>query len=386
MFLHVHARLGGGGVHYSILHFTPGRVNVMMKYGYFQVTRGRHCFEVSKLYVAYSGQSVLFRAPPRCLTMMSMSMPIFMATVVCLAAPAAPYRFSSSSPQLISPLGRPLFDAPPTADREKLEKDLADARTRLVEKPNDPDRIVWVGRRLGYLWRVNEAIEVFSSGISKHPDFAPLYRHRGHRYISVRRFDDAIRDLETAAKLIENRPNEIEQDGAPNSRNIPLTSTGFNVWYHLGVARYLKADYDGALAAFRECLKFTRGFDDNLVAVTDWMYMSLRRLKRDDEAKKVLEPIRPDMEMIENESYHRRCLLYKGAIGPDEVLDTNASDLDIATSGYGLGNWYLMNGDARRAREFFERVVAGPYWPAFGFIAAETDLIRLGSIQPASTP
>jgi tetratricopeptide (TPR) repeat protein len=313
--------------------------------------------------------------------MISMSISILVATAVCLAAPVAPFRFSRQ-PQLISPLGRPLFDAQP-ANREKLEKDLADARARLLEKPDDPERIVWVGRRLGYLWRMNEALDVFSDGLRKHPDYAPLYRHRGHRYISVRKFDDAIRDLETAAKLIEDRPDEIEQDGAPNSRNVPLTSTGFNVWYHLGVAKYLKADYEGALAAFRECLRFTRGFDDNLVAVTDWMYMCQRRLKRGDEAEKVLGPIRPDMEMIENESYHRRCLLYKGLVKPDEILNAKASDLDLATSGYGLGNWYLMIGDATRAREIFERVVAGPYWPAFGFIAAETDLSR---VSPATLP
>jgi hypothetical protein len=34
----------------------------------------------------------------------------------------------------------------------------------------------------------------------------------------------------------------------------------------------------------------------------------------------------------------------------------------------------------------FERVVAGPYWPAFGFIAAENDLVRLGSVPPAIAP
>lgn len=309
---------------------------------------------------------------------MSISTPVIIVTAFCCAATAAPYGFSPSLPQLISPLGRPLFGPPPTADRAKLENDLAEARARRAEKPDDPERIVWVGRRLGYLWRMNEAIDVFSDGIRQHPDYAPLYRHRGHRYISVRKFDDAIRDLEKAATLIENRPDEIEQDGAPNSRNIPLTSTNFNVWYHLGVAKYLKADYEGALAAFRECLKFTRGFDDNLVAVTDWMYMTLRRLKRDDEAVRVLEPIRPDMEMMENESYYRRCLMYKGVIKPDEILNATASDLDLATSGYGLGNWFMMNGDAPRAREIFERVIAGPYWPAFGFIAAEVDLVRMG--------
>lgn len=281
-------------------------------------------------------------------------------------------------PELTSPLGRPLFAAPPGADREKLEAALADARKNLAEKPDDPERIIWVGRRLGYLWRMHEAIEVFSDGIKKHPEYAALYRHRGHRYISIRKFDDAIRDLEKAAKLIEGKPDQIEQDGAPNSKNIPLTSLHFNVWYHLGVARYLKADNEGALAAFQKCRNFLGGHDDNLVAVTDWSYMTLMRLGRKDEATKLLEPITPEMVMIENAAYHRRCLLYKGLVRQDEFLSTDLEgDLNLATSGYGLGNWYIQSGIAQRGVEILERVVDGPYWPAFGYIAAETDLVRM---------
>jgi len=35
-----------------------------------------------------------------------------------------------------------------------------------------------------------------------------------------------------------------------------------------------------------------------------------------------------------------------------------------------------VNGDTRKAREIFERVVAGNAWQAFGWIAAEADLKR----------
>lgn len=278
----------------------------------------------------------------------------------------------------MSLIGRPLYASPPGADLSRLEADLVDARRRLKESPDNPDAIVWVGRRLGYLWRMNEAIAVFTDGIKQHPDYAPLYRHRGHRYISVRRFDEAVADLTKAAELIEGKPDPIEPDGAPNERNIPLTTLGFNVWYHLGVAKYCNGDFEGALAAFRETGRFTRSFIDNVVAGTDWTYMILRRLGRDEEAAAALEPIRPGMEMIENHAYYRRCLMYKGLIAPADLLDVqNASELDLATMGYGLGNWYLVNGEREKAIELFRRVTAGPYWPAFGFIAAEADLARL---------
>lgn len=125
-------------------------------------------------------------------------------------------------------------------------------------------------------------------------------------------------------------------------------------------------------------MKYTRKLDANIVAVTDWKYMTLRRLGRHDEAAKLPEPIRADMEIIENRAYHRRLLMYKGVLKPEDLLATEgASDLDPATSGYGVGHWHLCNGDRGKAKEIFARVVAGPYWPAFGFIAAEVELERM---------
>jgi len=270
-----------------------------------------------------------------------------------------------------------LLARPPGADLRKLEADLEQARARLAEKPEDPERIVWVGRRLGYLWRMNEAVVVFSEGIAAHRDYAPLYRHRGHRYISLRRFDDAIADLQTAAKLIAGKADEVEPDGAPNARNIPLTTLAFNVWYHLGVAHFLKADFARADEAFRETFKYTRGLDDNVAAVTDWRYMCLCRLGRKDDAAALLVAITPDMDIIENHAYHRRLLMYKGALSPAELLDpAGAADLDLATMGFGVANWRFCNGDAEQATPILQKVVDGPYWPAFGYIAAEADLAR----------
>lgn len=294
------------------------------------------------------------------------------------AEPATkPATLDAGRPEVVSLLGRPLYAMPAGPERTKLEADLAAARAEVQQHPEDPARIVWLGRRLGYLWRINEAVEVFSAAI-KYSDCAPLYRHRGHRFISLRRFDAAITELERAARLIEGRPDEVELDGMPNARNIPLTTTAFNVWYHLGVAHYLKGDFERARRAFEETLKHLGGHDDNLVATSDWLYMTLRRLGDGAEAAKLLEPIRPDMNIIENTAYHRRLLMYQGLLKPADLLDlAKANDLDAATQGYGVGNWYLYNGDKAKAVEVFERVVAGKHWPSFGFIAAEAELARL---------
>lgn len=294
----------------------------------------------------------------------------------CAVVPAKHDVHPASQPTSL--LGRPLHERSEGDDLTKLDAYLAGALARLEDVPSDPERIVWVGRRLGYLWRMRQAIDVYTRGIQSHPQYAPLYRHRGHRYISLREFDKAIADLERAAELIAGKPDRVEPDGMPNARNVPLTTTGFNVWYHLALAHYLKGNYERALRAFRKTTEYTRGVDDNLVAVTDWMYMSLRRLGRDDEASALLERIKPDMEIIENRAYHRRLLSYKGLIDPATLLDVEqASELDVATLAYGLGNWYFCNGREAKAVDLFERIVAGPYWPAFGFIAAEADLARI---------
>ncbi len=280
--------------------------------------------------------------------------------------------------EALSLLGRPLYANPPTSDRSKLEAELKSARGRVALHPNDPEDIVWVGRRLAYLWRMSEAIDVFTKGIESHRKYAPLYRHRGHRYISIRQFDKAIDDLTTASRLIIGQPDEVELDGMPNKRNIPLTTTAFNVWYHLGIAKYLKGDFPGARVAFEETLKHCGKYDDNLVATSDWLYMTLRRMGRDADAAKVLELIQEDMDIIENAAYHKRLLMYKGLMTPADLIHTaTATDVDLATMGYGVGNWYLYNGDRAKANETFEKVVAGGYWPAFGYIASEVELTRM---------
>lgn len=260
---------------------------------------------------------------------------------------------------------------------QKLEANLSAARERFAREPDALESHVWLGRRLAYLGRYREAIEVYSQALQRWPESHELYRHRGHRWISVREFDKAIGDLEKATRLIEDVPDRVEPDGAPNKYNIPRSTSHSNIWYHLGLAYYLKGDFDNALRCYRTCIQFCAN-DDMLCATTDWLYMTLRRLGRRAEAAGVLKPISADMEILENVSYHKRLLMYKGEIEPDALLATEgASDLDLATQGYGVGNWYLYNGNETRAREIFARVVQGTYWPAFGFIAAEADLARL---------
>jgi tetratricopeptide (TPR) repeat protein len=277
----------------------------------------------------------------------------------------------------MSLLGEPLFPPPLSEEaRPRLEANLAQAHAAFDRTPEDVDSIIWLGRRQAYLGRYREAIGTFSRGIDRHPDDARLFRHRGHRYITVRQFDDALRDLERAAALVQGKPDEVEPDGAPNRANIPTSTLHSNVWYHLALARYLKGDFERALPAWQECLRVADN-DDMRVAAADWLYMTYRRLGREAEARTVLEPIHAGMRILENDAYHRRLLMYKGEIPADSLLAVESDEpVQIATYGYGVGNWYLYNGDSARARAIFERIRRAPNWAAFGYIAAEAELSR----------
>jgi tetratricopeptide (TPR) repeat protein len=298
--------------------------------------------------------------------------------VAAIIAVASASQVTAQTPEATSLFGKPLISAPPTGEtKARLEADLVKAQADFDKDPSSADAAIWLGRRLAYLGRFRDAIDTYTKGIAKHPNDARLYRHRGHRYITIRNFDLAVADLTKASQLIAGKPDDIEPDGAPNPKGIPRSTLQSNIWYHLGLAHYLNGQFDRALEAYRSGMRVSRVNDDMLVATSDWLYMTLRRLKRDDEARAALEPIKAQMDVIENMAYHARLLMYKGQRTPESVLNLNTADaVQIATQGYGVGNWYLVNGDRAKAKEIFDRVLAGSAWTAFGYIAAEADTRR----------
>ena len=283
--------------------------------------------------------------------------------------------------QAISLLGDTLRASRPPDEKTwaRYEEQLRQARVAYRNAPTDPDSIIWLGRRLAYLGGIREAIDVYTQGLALHPDNPWLYRHRGHRYITVREFDRAIADLERAAALVEGKPDVVEPDGQPNAQNIPIGTLHSNIAYHLALAYYLKGDFARAVPVYRRELAEARN-DDRRVSTAHWLYMSLRRLGRDAEAAEVLAPIRRDMNVIENDTYHQLLLMYKGELPADSLLKAGpagAMSVTDATAAYGVGNWHLYNGRRAEAERIFRRIVAGGQWGAFGYIAAEAELARM---------
>jgi tetratricopeptide (TPR) repeat protein len=286
---------------------------------------------------------------------------------------------AQGKPEATSLLGKPLVPAPIAAEaRKTLEENLKQAEIVYGRNPDDPDATIWLGRRVAYLGRYRDAIEVYSEGIEKHPDDARMYRHRGHRYITVRELPKAIADFEKAAALVAGKADQVEPDGQPNARNIPTSTLQTNIYYHLGLARYLTGDFAKAAEAYAKCLAVSKN-PDMLVATTYWYYLALARQGRTGEAAALLAPIRADMEIIENTSYHRLLRLYKGELTPDSILAPGAAGLDTVTTKYGVAAWHLANGRRDAAVPLLREIVDGvpQQWPAFGYIAAEAELARL---------
>lgn len=272
--------------------------------------------------------------------------------------------------------GQPLFAPPmPTAP-------VASADSALAASPDDPDRLLAAATARATAWRFREAIAMYGRGAERWPNDARFLRFRGHRYITVRQFDDAARDLDRAATL---------------------DSTNFDIVYHQGLAHFLLGHYDRAAAAYLKCLGFAdnaalrareasgafrSGYrscmrmatnDDDRVSMTDWTWRALVRAGRRAEADRLLAPVREGMTINTNRSYYENLLMYKGVRTPEQVLQAASADsVRFSTSGYSVGYFLLVQGDTARAFEMFRRVVEGPHWSGFGVIGAEVELARRG--------
>ena len=232
---------------------------------------------------------------------------------------------------------------------------IARAQAALAADPRNVQLIIALGVAQSGVRQFKEAIETFNRGFAIAPNDPMLYRWRGHRYLSTRDFDRALADL---------------------SKGYALDSANYGVLYHLGIVRFARGEFDKAADMFARAQP-RAPIASELAGSTDWLWMSLMRAGRTAEAKAMLDR-RPD-SLPTPVAYAKRLKLYRGEIGPDQVITaTDTTDIDVATLGYGIGNWYLLRGDRPKAREWFEKSVKSGGWPAFGFILSEIELRRLG--------
>jgi len=251
------------------------------------------------------------------------------------------------------------------------------AKTAYEKHPSNADSLIWYGRRTAYLGQYQNAIAIFTEGTQKHPLDARMYRHRGHRYISTRQYDKAIADFEKAVLLIEGKEDMIEPDGLPNAKNIPLSTLHGNIWYHLGLAYYLKNDMSNALRAYSN-RTVTEKYPDNIVSGGHWLYMIQRRMKKNEEANASISKVTKEMDIIENMSYHTMCQFYKGLLSEEEIAAGSVGTSSSDVINYGLGNWYLYEKqDTVKAKALYKQLLDKGSKFSFAYLAAESDWKRL---------
>ena len=241
----------------------------------------------------------------------------------------------------------------------ELSTDVLAVDAKLDENPYDGDLWMERGLALSRQGLHREAVESYSKALTIDPFKGIYYRHRGHRFLSCHRFEDACADFTMASRLIPEN---------------------WDVWYHLGLSWFLVRDYKMALVCYRRCLELTDS-EDKFIAITDWLWITFKRLGIDEEAHLLLESINEGMDPGENIAYFNRLLMYKGLRTPEDLVEEGGSAVNIITMGFGLANYYQTIGEKQKAKDLLKEVVRqgdeNSLYYAFGYLAAMVDLENL---------
>ena len=212
--------------------------------------------------------------------------------------------------------------SPSQSTRDYLEKDLAIAMATMEIAADREDSYAWLGRRYGYLGRLPEAIQVFSEGLKKFPDSYKLYRYRGRHLARNYQFKQAIKDYRKALDLIEDEPDSYEPNGIANGLDLTISTFQQNIPYYLGQTSMATGDYETVLSAMDQAINVPVLFAymEELIPVTLWKYMALRKLGRHQLAEAELAKVPDEYELIENDTYHAAVNYLKGNYGREEFL------------------------------------------------------------------
>ena len=246
------------------------------------------------------------------------------------------------------------------------------AQAALGNDWGNTDKVIALGVAQSGARQFREAIATFTRGLQnlsatqRPKEAAMLLRWRGHRYLSVREFVRANADL---------------------TRALQLDGTNYGALFHLGVLRFREGRHADAAALFARAQPLAPDGGER-AGSTDWLYMSLARAGRLDEANAMLArriDQQPDARPAPpGYAYLSRLRLYRGEITPEQLITDNETDeVNRSTLAYGVGNWYFVQGDTANARRAWERAVSSGGWPGFGFNVAEAELKRLDGAMRA---
>lgn len=256
--------------------------------------------------------------------------------------------------EVTSGLGRKLYALPD-------DETVINARKNLATDPKNIDRVLQLSKAQAGRRQYKEAVATSTRGLALAPKNADLYLERGHRELGLRDFKPAMNDLEQATQLA--REN-------------------LDAHYHLGLAHYFSREFDAAATSFDRARALAKT-SDSLIDCSNWLYISLRRAGKQDQAATALARITPDVKNTEPHLYFYLRLLrfYQGQLTAEAVLPPPPSgpadiegELSFNTVSYGVGNWRIYNHKASEATGLFRNVVKGEAWNSWGFIGSELEL------------
>ncbi len=260
--------------------------------------------------------------------------------------------------EVTSALGRKFYSNP---DEKGT---VAAAEKALAADPKNPDLFLKLEQAHVGVREYREAVAVCTRGLKIAPQNADLLLERGHREVGLRKFADARADLEKAIKI---DPKKID------------------VGYHLGLAHYFLGEFSEAADAFHHEVDLSPNLDARINA-TNWWYASLRRAGKKEEADKAIATITPDMKNSGAHTFFYLSLVrfFQGKMPESEAVPPrppagnkdDETELKFDTVGYGVGNWYLYNGNAAKAQEYFSEVVKGNVWMTWGYIGSELEVAK----------
>lgn len=274
---------------------------------------------------------------------------------------------NADQPQAASLSGNALFGL-----KDKDQR-ISTAQEAVNKAPNDPELRLNVGRLQDSHLRFLESISTYGEGVEKFPGDYRFLRMRGQRYLSVRKFEQGLADLQKAAKLV------------PNS---------FDAAYYLGLAYYFSGDHAQAAAEFWRCedqmkrpikeqanlmggrsCEGLREEENGRIPLQYWRYLALRRAGLSAEARKYLdEQVNPLLTITVTKPFYEALLFFKGVKEINEMMaGANEGSRDFLTRSSGVATFLFTEGERAQACGIWARNAMDPNWDHLGVINAESE-------------
>lgn len=205
-----------------------------------------------------------------------------------------------------------------------------------------------------------EAIDAFTRLIPDDPFNQLIYKHRGHRHVSISNFDYAEADLVFCLRLFDKH---------------------WQPWHYLALIHYFRGNFDKAAALYDGAMPCAVPDGEYRACIMYWQYLCLYRAGKGEgeKARGLLAAMEKDTPNM-LEVYKHQLLLFKGEMRLEELtaLVDGLADKYVPAYSYGIAMYHYMNGETAKARAVMEATVStAKAWYGVAYLACQADLARI---------